>query len=343
MEEPGCTGGNRSSPRPLVRARCRAAARRRRCGAAPPPRSGARRRGPRRAPATAWRRRGSAPGRAGSPVRRASSVDHPGLVARVGVEPRPHRGAAQPQRRQLGERVAAPAPQRPRRAALQPETSWPSRMGVASMRWVRPAFTTPSQASALRGEGGRQALQRLRRRRRQLQRGEAHGGGHHVVGGLRHVDVVVGVHQGAVAAAAPQQLAGAVGQHLVHVHVVRGAGAGLVHVHHELFAPAAVEHLLGRARDGLRLAARQEPQLAVHPRRGELDAHRRVHEGGVRAQPADGKVLQRPRRLRAVERRRGHGHLPHGVALHARGGGAAGGTAGRRAAALLRRPAGRHG
>ena len=57
-----------------------------------------------------------------------------------------------------------------------------------------------------------------------VQRGQVDGRGEHVVGGLAHVDVVVGVHL----------LAGERGDHLVGVHVRRGARAGLEHVDREL-------------------------------------------------------------------------------------------------------------
>src|SRR5690349_23380504 len=59
---------------------------------------------------------------------------------------------------------------------------------------------------------------------RQLgQRGQADGGRDHVVGGLRHVDVIVGMHRLVRAALPAQQLVRAIGEHLVTVHVVRGA------------------------------------------------------------------------------------------------------------------------
>ena len=48
-----------------------------------------------------------------------------------------------------------------------------------------------------------------------------------------------------VAARAAEQLGGAVGQHLVHVHVVRRAGAGLIDVDDELIAQLPGEHLVG--------------------------------------------------------------------------------------------------
>ena len=60
-----------------------------------------------------------------------------------------------------------------------------------------------------------------------------------------------------VAARLAEHLRGAVGQHLVGVHVVRGAGAGLIHVDDELIAERAGQNLVGGGDDGARdLASR---------------------------------------------------------------------------------------
>ena len=53
------------------------------------------------------------------------------------------------------------------------------------------------------------------------------------------------------AARPPSRSSRAVGQDLVGVHIVRGAGAGLVDVDHELVAMLAVEDLVGRRDDGV--------------------------------------------------------------------------------------------
>ena len=77
-------------------------------------------------------------------------------------------------------------------------------------------------------------LERAHRRQQVVgdlaERRQVDGGGEDVVGGLAHVDVVVGV--GAVA--------GEVGDHLVGVHVRGGAGAGLEDVDRELVVVLAV-------------------------------------------------------------------------------------------------------
>ena len=56
-----------------------------------------------------------------------------------------------------------------------------------------------------------------------------------VVGALAHVDVLVGMQEMIVALRPAEQLQRAVGDHLVGIHVGRGAGAALNDVDHELF------------------------------------------------------------------------------------------------------------
>ena len=51
-------------------------------------------------------------------------------------------------------------------------------------------------------------------------------------------------------ALAAHQLGGAIGEHLVHIHVRLGAGAGLPHHQRELVVPAAREDFVGGLRDG---------------------------------------------------------------------------------------------
>jgi hypothetical protein len=82
-----------------------------------------------------------------------------------------------------------------------------------------------------------------------LQRGEVDGGGNDVVAGLAAVDVVVGMNQ-FFAPFAAEQLDGAVGDHLVGVHVGGGAGAGLENVQHKFPVPLSLGDLLRGLDDG---------------------------------------------------------------------------------------------
>ena len=114
-----------------------------------------------------------------------------------------------------------------------------------------------------------------------------------------------------------QQLAGAIGEHLVGVHVVRGAGAGLIHVDHELIAQLAVEHLGGGALDRLGDIRRQTVQRAIGGGRGFLDEDGRRDELGWRGESGNGEVLDRARRLDAVVGRGRHAHLAERIAFDA--------------------------
>ena len=82
-----------------------------------------------------------------------------------------------------------------------------------------------------------------------LQRGQMDGRGNDVVARLPAVDVVVGMNQ-FFAAFAAEQLDGPVGDHLIGVHVGRGAGAGLKNVQHKFPVPLSLRHLLGGLGDG---------------------------------------------------------------------------------------------
>src|SRR5581483_12167456 len=85
--------------------------------------------------------------------------------------------------------------------------------------------------------------------------GDVDRGGEDVVGRLAGVDVVVGVDGPA------QPLARQGGDHLVGVHVGRGAGPGLEDVDWEVVVPASGGVLVGRLRDGLGELRVQHSQL----------------------------------------------------------------------------------
>ncbi len=76
------------------------------------------------------------------------------------------------------------------------------------------------------------------------QGGKAHGGGEHIVRGLRHVHMVVRMHDFIVAPRSAEQFKRAVGYHLVRVHVMGGACPGLEDVNDELVVPFAVDDLV---------------------------------------------------------------------------------------------------
>ena len=95
----------------------------------------------------------------GSPVRSASSAitspAHPGPACSRRCPPRCRRAAA---RRPAG-RVARSRSAPCSICAAYPANSWPSVTGVASIRWVRPAFTTSANSAGLGGERGAQVVE----------------------------------------------------------------------------------------------------------------------------------------------------------------------------------------
>ena len=101
--------------------------------------------------------------------------------------------------------------------------------------------------------------------------------------------MIVGVHAFVVAASRPEDLRGAIGQHLVGVHVVRGAGAGLVHVDDELIAKPAGQHLVGRGDDRARDVRIEAPERAVGFGRRLLDLDGGVTSSGGAVMPLIGK------------------------------------------------------
>jgi hypothetical protein len=81
-------------------------------------------------------------------------------------------------------------------------------------------------------EGGHQLSDRRQQQADAIERGDTHRGRKDVVGGLGHVDVIVGADDRVVTAPATADtlapdLDGSVGQHLIGVHVVADAGSGL--------------------------------------------------------------------------------------------------------------------
>ncbi len=74
---------------------------------------------------------------------------------------------------------------------------------------------------------------------RLLRRGDVHGAGKAVVGGLPAVAVIVGVHGLLAAELAAQELAGSIGDHLIGIHVGLCAGTGLPDGNGEVIVPVA--------------------------------------------------------------------------------------------------------
>jgi hypothetical protein len=126
-------------------------------------------------------------------------------------------------------------------------------------------------------------------------RGDVHRGWERVVGGLRHVHVVVRVDGVLRSERAAQQLDGAVRDDLVHVHVRLGPRARLPHVQREVVVEAPLDHLVGGPHDRLGQARVQASRVAVHDRCGLLEDRLGPHDldrHAVGLGPADREVVQ---------------------------------------------------
>ena len=173
----------------------------------------------------AWASNGSAGGRIRRPVCSAQQRAHAGGELGMRVQAGADGGAAerdlaQPLERRVDRGRGPRAP-----ARRSPPNSCPSVTGTASIRCVRPDLTTSANSSALPCQRGGEPVERgLQLVDDPVERGQVHRRREHVVRRLAHVDVIVGVHP----------LAGERGDHLVRVHVRRGAGAGLEDVDREL-------------------------------------------------------------------------------------------------------------
>ena len=160
----------------------------------------------------------------------------------------------------------------------------------------------------------------MRERRQQLvvdllDRRDVHRRRKRVVGGLRAVDVIVGMHRLLAAERCSEQLVGAVRDHLVRVHVALRAGPGLPDDQREMVGELAVDHLLRRPLDRIGEPRVEHAQLAIDPRRRLLDDAERAHQGRRLGLAADPKVLQAALGLGAPIARGGHLDGAEGVGL----------------------------
>jgi hypothetical protein len=241
---------------------------------------------------------------------------HPELG--MGVEAGADGGAAQGQLAQMGERgveVLEPVVELgdvARELLAQGERRRVLQVGAADLHDVAELVGLPLQRVAQALHGRTDVLADG------LDGGHVHGGGEDVVGGLPQVDVVVGVDESPLAARPAQELAGPVGQHLVHVHVALGAAARLPDHERELVGVFFVPHLVRRGHDGPPLLLVQQAELHVDERARLFDEGQGADEPGRHALAGDLEVLQGALGLGAPEAVRGHFDGPEGVFLHPR-------------------------
>ena len=186
--------------------------------------------------------------------------------------------------------------------------------GVASWRWVRPILTMSSKSRAFDastaaqpGEGGKQAFAHL------YGGGNVDGAREHVVGRLRAVDVIVGVHATIGSQRLSHQLRRPVGDHFVEVHVALGATAGLPDHEGEVLVKASVDDLLGGLLYRLGDICREIPELPVDLGRALLDERERPYQRSWQAFLPDREVLEGSLGLGAPVAIRRHGNFAHAV------------------------------
>ena len=113
--------------------------------------------------------------------------------------------------------------------------------------------------------------------------------------------MVVGVDLLVAAELLAEDLAGAVGQHLVGVHVQAHARSRLKDVDDEVLVVLAVEDLLRSLSDGSSLLRRDEAKLLIRLRGSELDHRQRADEERARLEATDREVRDGAGGLGSVE------------------------------------------
>ena len=132
-----------------------------------------------------------------------------------------------------------------------------------------------------------------------LRRRDMHRGRESVVRRLAHIDVIVGMNRILGAELAGEQFVGAVGDHLVDVHVGLRAGAGLPNHQRELIVELAVDDFGRRLHDRLGAPRIERAELAIDFGGGALDQRQRRDQRPRHALVADAEIIARTLGLRA--------------------------------------------
>ena len=152
----------------------------------------------------------------------------------------------------------------------------------------------------LHAQGCGQALHLLDEAFHQLQHSHLTRGGDDVVGGLGHVDVIIGVYNAVVALLAAQNLDGTVGYHFVHIHVIGGSCAALDGVGDELIRKLAGKDFVTGLYDGVADMGRKVAMFTVYQRSGFLDLCQRAGEALALLSAGNVEILLGSHRLQAI-------------------------------------------
>ena len=153
------------------------------------------------------------------------------------------------------------------------------------------------------GLGVERGLQMLQRRNEPLgdllRRRDMHRGREAVVGRLAHVDMIVGMDRRFRTELAAEPFVGAVGDHLVHVHVGLGAGSGLPDDQRKLLVEFAVDDFLRGLDDRFSAPRIERSKLAIGLRRRAFDDRQRPDKRARHAFFADTEIIAGAFGLRA--------------------------------------------
>src|SRR5690349_11995591 len=138
-----------------------------------------------------------------------------------------------------------------------------------------------------------------------------------VVRRLTEVEMVVRMNELVLPALMSEYLQRPIRHHFIDVHVARGAGASLDHVHAELIVMKSLANLGGRLTDGVNYIAIEQLHLEIGERRCFLYRCECGDESGKFAQldAADGEVLDGAQRLNSVESVGGYVTFPQQIVL----------------------------
>src|SRR5581483_1396680 len=148
---------------------------------------------------------------------------------------------------------------------------------------------------------------------------DMHGRRKCVVGGLRHVDVIVGVDWLFRAHLAPSNLDSAVRDHLIDVHVSLRAAARLPYAERELVVELAGDYFVGGLHDQLGLVSGQFAEILVDECASLFQDAKSANQFRGHGVASNIEVLERPLRLSAPVNIPGNFDLSHAVGFDSGG------------------------
>ncbi len=137
-----------------------------------------------------------------------------------------------------------------------------------------------------------------------------------IVRGLPLVDVVVRMHQTLLAAAAAENFRRTVGEHLVHVHVGLGAGAGLPDHQGKFVVMLSGDDLVRCLDNGVAFLCVEQAEFDVHHRGGALHQRQRADQFHRHALARNSEVVKAALGLRAPQAVSRDFDLAETVSLH---------------------------